>query len=192
MEVVTRKLKASLLVTLDGVVQDPGGFGETDQGGWAGPFFTDEARQSAYEQVMAADYFLCGRLTYELLSKAWGNVSGSDYLDRVNAMPKLVASRTLTGRLEWNATVIDGDVAEAIRKLKQEPGGDIVLYGSASFMQTLMKHDLIDEFRISIHPIVLGRGKRLFPEVGETARLRLAGAKALDSGVTILTYLPAD
>ena len=187
-----RKLKASLLVTLDGVIQDPGGFGETDQGGWAGPFFTDEARQSAYEQIMAADYFLCGRLTYEVLSKAWGNVSGSDYLDRVNAMPKLVASRTLTGRLEWNATVIDGDVAEAIRKLKQEPGGDIVLYGSASFMQTLMKHDLIDEFRISIHPIVLGRGKRLFPEVGETARLRLAGAKALDSGVTILTYLPAD
>src|SRR5262249_23779225 len=82
------------------------------------------------------------------------------------------------------------DLDRAARK--QESGGDIVLYGSASFMQTLMKHDLIDEFRISIHPIVLGRGKRLFPEVGETARLRLAGAKALDSGVTILTYLPAD
>src|SRR5262249_15665609 len=152
-EVEMRKLKASLLVTLDGVIQDPGGFGETDQGGWAQPFFTDDARQSSYEQVMAADYFLCCRLTSQLLSKARGKVSGSDYLDRINAMPKLVASRTLTGQLEWNATVIDGDVAEAIRQLKQEPGGDIVLYGSASLMQTLMKHDLIDESRISIHPI---------------------------------------
>src|SRR5262249_894442 len=102
------KLSVSTLVTLDGVIQDPGGFGETSQGGWGNPYFTEEAQQDAYEHLMASDYFLCGRITYELLSKTWGKIKGGPYLDRINSIPKLVASGTLTEPLEWNATLING------------------------------------------------------------------------------------
>jgi dihydrofolate reductase len=186
-----RKLSVSTLVTLDGVIQDPGGFGETDQGGWGNPYFTEEAQQDAYEHLMAADYFLCGRVTYELLHKTWGSIKGGPYLDRMNSIPKLVASRTLTGPLEWNATLIKGDVAAQIARLKQEPGKDIEMYGSTTLMQALMENDLIDEYRIWVHPFVIGGGKRLFTESGQTARLRLAGTKTLSSGVVVLTYEPA-
>jgi dihydrofolate reductase len=109
--------------TLDGVIQDPGGFGETAHGGWANPYFTADAQQDALEHLQAAGYFLVGRATYELLRKAWSNVKGSAYLDRMNEIPKLVASATLTGSLPWNATVISGDVAGEIARLKQQPGG---------------------------------------------------------------------
>jgi dihydrofolate reductase len=187
-----RKLNVSTLVTLDGVIQDPGGFGETEQGGWANPYFSDDARQDAYEHLMASDYFLCGRVTFELMSKAWGRIKGGSYLDRMNSMPKLVASRTLKEPLEWNATLIKGDVPREIARLKQEPGKDIEMYGSATLMQTLMKHNLIDEYRISVHPFVLGEGKRLFSEGGETAKLRLVGTKIQSSGVVVLTYVPAN
>jgi dihydrofolate reductase len=186
-----RKLRVSTLVTLDGVIQDPGGFGETAQGGWGNPYFTDEARQDAYEHLLAADYFLCGRVTYELLSRAWGKIKGGPYLERMNSIPKLVASRRLTEPLEWNAKLIKGDVAQAIGKLKQEPGKDIVMYGSASLLQTLMRHNLVDEYRIWVHPLVMGGGKRLFTEDGEAAKLQLVETKPLSSGVVILTYEPA-
>ncbi len=108
-----RKLSVSTLITLDGVIQDPGGFGEIEQGGWGNPYFTEDAQQDAYEHLMGSDYFLCGRVTYQLLSKTWAKIKGGPYLDRMNSIPKLVASRTLTGPLEWNATLIKGDVAEA-------------------------------------------------------------------------------
>src|SRR5262245_4899121 len=98
-----RKRSVPTLVTLERVIQDPGGFGETEQGGWANSYFTEEAGQIAYEHLAASDYFLCGRVTYELLSKAWGQIKGGAYLDRMNSIPKLVASRTLTEPLEWNA-----------------------------------------------------------------------------------------
>lgn len=186
-----RKLTVSTLVTLDGVLQDPGGFGETQQGGWANPYFTAESEQLSYEHLLASDYFLCGRVTYELLSKAWGNIKGGPYLERMNAIPKLVASRTLSEPLEWNARLIQGDVAQAIAVLKREPGKDIEMYGSASLLQTLIEHDLVDEYRIWVHPVVLGSGKRLSPEHGRSAKLRLIDTKTLESGVAILTYQPA-
>jgi dihydrofolate reductase len=185
-----RKLSVSTLVTLDGVIQDPGGFGETKQGGWANPYFTDQSQQEAYEHLMAADYFLCGRVTYELMSRAWGNIKRGRYLERMNNIPKLVASRTLTEPLSWNAKLIKGDVAAEIAKVKEQPGKDIEMYGSASLMQTLMKHNLIDEFRFAIHPFVLGSGKRLFPESGQTTRLQLVGTKVNSVGVTVMTYQP--
>jgi len=109
-----RKLSVSTLVTLDGVIQDPGGFGETAQGGWGNPYFTADAQQAALERLRASDYFLIGRVTYELLRKAWGDTKGGAYLDRMNEIPKLVASTTLTGPLPWNATAISGDVAAEI------------------------------------------------------------------------------
>jgi len=185
------KLSVSTLVSLDGVIQDPGGFGETAQGGWANPYFSDDAVQDSYEHLMASDYFLCGRVTYELLSKAWGGVKGEPYLERMNSIPKLVASRTLKGPLDWNARLIKGDVAEEIAKLKRESGGQIEMYGSASLMQTLMEHDLVDEYRIWIHPLILGSGKRLFPEAGHTAKLQLTGTQSRSSGVVVMTYAPA-
>jgi dihydrofolate reductase len=180
-------LSVSTLVTLDGVIQDPGGFGEIQEGGWGNPYFTEEAQQDAYQHLLASDYFLCGRVTYELLSKTWGNIKGGPYLDRMNSIPKLVASRTLTEPLEWNATLIKGDVAGEIGELKQA-GKNIEMYGSATLMQTLMEHDLIDEYRIWVHPFVMGHGTRLFTEGGQAAKLRLADTRALSSGVVVLTY----
>jgi dihydrofolate reductase len=186
-----RKLSVSTLVTLDGVIQDPGGFGETKQGGWGNPYFTEDSQQEAYEHLMTADYFLCGRITFELMSKAWGNIKGGPYLERMNSIPKLVASRTLTEPLQWNAKLIKGDVPAEIAKVKKEPGKDVEMYGSASLMQTLMKDNLIDEFRFWVHPFVLGSGKRLFPENGQPAKLQLVGTKTTSSGVVIMTYYPA-
>ena len=183
-----RELSVSTLVTLDGVIQDPGGFGETRQGGWGNPYFTADAQRSALEHLEAADYFLTGRVTYELLHKTWGGIKGGAYLDRMNQIPKLVASRTLTGPLPWNATAVTGDVAAEIARLKQQPGGDIEVYGSATLVQTLLAHDLIDEYRIHVHPIVLGGGTPLFPQGGVSATLRLTDTRALDSGVVSLTY----
>src|SRR5262252_9345478 len=150
-----RKLSVSTLVSLDGVIQDPGGFGETEQGGWANPYFTADAQQTALEHMQASDYFLIGRVTYELLRKTWADIKGGAYLDRMNEIPKLVASTTLSGPLAWNATVIKGDVAAEIARLRQESGGDIEVYGSATLVQTLMRHNLIDEYRIHVHPVVL-------------------------------------
>ncbi len=183
-------LSVSTMVTLDGVIQDPGGFGETEQGGWGNPYFTKEAQQDAYEHLIASDYFLCGRVTYELMSKAWANIKGGPYLDRMNSIPKLVASRTLTEPLAWNATLIKDDIAGEIAELKHEQGKNLEMYGSVALMQTLMEHNLIDEYRIWVHPFVMGRGKRLFAEGGQTAKLQLTGTKTLSSDVVILTYEP--
>jgi dihydrofolate reductase len=186
-----RKLSVSTLVSLDGVIQDPGGFGEADYGGWANPYFTDDAQAQALRHLQDSDYFLIGRRTYELLNNAWGGIKHGAYLERMNEIPKLVASTTLRGELEWNAKVIAGDVPTAIAELKQQSGGDIEVYGSATLVQTLMEHDLVDEYRIALHPIVLGHGTQLFPQGGVSATLHLAHAHTLDSGVVNLTYLAA-
>jgi dihydrofolate reductase len=187
-----RKLVVSTLVTLDGVIQDPGGFGEMAHGGWASPYFTEDAAQDSYENLMESDYFLCGRVTYELLSRAWGKIKQGPYLERMNAIPKLVASKTLKEPLEWNATLIKGDVVQEIAKLKQEPGRNIEMYGSTALMQTLMQHDLIDEYRIWVHPLILGSGKRLFPEKGQSAKLELKSTKTRSSGVVGLIFERAE
>ena len=186
-----RKLSVSTLVSLDGVIQDPGGFGEQEYGGWANPYFNDYMQAESLRHLQASDYFPIGRRTYELLSTAWGDIKQGAYLQRMNEIPKLVASTTLHGPLRWNATVIDGDVATAVAELKQQPGGDIEVYGSPTLVQTLMKHDLVDEYRIALHPVVLGHGMPLFPQHGVSTTLQLAGARTLDSGVVNLTYLRA-
>jgi dihydrofolate reductase len=188
-----RKLAVSTLVSLDGVIQDPGGFGETDHGGWANQFFTEQARQEALDRLLASDYFLIGRTTYELMYRSWGNVEGGGpYLDRANEIPKLVASKTLSGSLPWNATVIQGDVGEEVARLKQQDGGDIEVYGSATLVQTLMQYELIDEYRVAVHPLVLGGGTRLFTEGGVRATFGLSDARTFDSGVVELVYRPVD
>ncbi len=187
-----RKLSVSTLVSLDGVIQDPGGFGETAQGGWANPYFDAEAVADSLAHMQAADYFLIGRVTYELLRKTWENVKGNPYMDRMNEIPKLVATSTLTGSLPWNATAVNGDVAAEIARIKREPGGDIEVYGSPTLVQTLMRENLVDEFRVAVHPVVLGSGKLLFPQDGVPATLRLTDTKTAGSGVVRMTYVPAD
>jgi dihydrofolate reductase len=189
MEAEMRKLMVSTLMTLDGVVQDPGGFGEIEQGGWAGPYFDDEALGLALDHLRAADVFLLGRQTYELFKQFWSRAHPGAYTDLMNSIPKLVASTTLDGRLEWNATSVKGDIAEAIAELKRQPGGDILMYGSPTLMSTLMRHDLVDKYQIWVHPVVLGGGKRLFTE-GDKATLRMVETKTLGTGVVIVTYQP--
>jgi dihydrofolate reductase len=132
------------------------GFGETKDGGWADPYFDDEAGRLAYEHVLASDIFLIGRETYELFKEYWTQVHEGDYAARINSIPKLVASTTLHEPLQWNARLIDGDIAEAIAKLKRDDGGEILTYGSPTLMRTLGAHDLVDEYRFWVHLIILG------------------------------------
>jgi dihydrofolate reductase len=185
-----RKLSVSTLVTLDGVVQDPGGFGETGDGGWSMPYFDEEAGRLALEHLRASDIFLLGRETYELFKQYWSNVHEGEYAARINDIPKLVASTTVRGPLEWGATLIDGDVAEAVAELKEQDGGDILMYGSPTLMRTLAAHDLVDEYKIWLHPMVLGRGKRLFADDFTKTSLELVDTTTLATGVVILTYRP--
>lgn len=184
-----RKLIASTLVSLDGVMEDPGGFGEHSAGGWALAGFTEEARQGAIAQLAASDVFLCGRITYERLYHSWSRNEG-EYAEHMNAIPKLVASTTLRGRLDWNATALSGDVVRKVAELKAQPGKDIVMYGSATLAGTLLRHGLIDEYHVAVYPVLLGHGKRLFPHGLAATRLRLVGVTPLDSGVLSLAYRP--
>jgi dihydrofolate reductase len=190
-EKIMRRLSVSTLVTLDGVVQDPGGFGETEDAGWSNSYFDDEAGRLAYEHLLASDVFLLGRETYELFKEHWTRIHEGDYAARINSMPKLVASTTLHEPLEWNARLIQGDIAEAIAKLKREGGGEILMYGSPTLMRTLAAHDLVDEYKLWVHPIVLGGGKRLFADGFDKSLLELVDVKSLSTGVVILTYRPA-
>jgi dihydrofolate reductase len=185
-----RKLITSQLVTLDGVMQDPGGFGELAHGGWSFQHFNDEARQHAIDLHRQSDLFLCGRVTYELLSKSWSGNTG-EYPDLVNNSPKLVASTTLSEPLGWNASLIKGDVVEEIARIRQEPGKNIVMCGSATLMRTLMRHDLVDEIHILVYPLIAGSGKRLFADYAPRT-FELVESRRLESGTVILTYRLAD
>ncbi|HEY3558053.1 MAG TPA: dihydrofolate reductase family protein [Kribbella sp.] len=182
-----RKLIASTLITLDGVVEDPGGFGGTSFGGWAQPYFQDEAVRLSIEKLASCDYFLCGRRTYEMFSAAWGDAEGP-YADRLRELPKLVASRTLTGDLTWNATLLDGDAMAALKQIKEEDGGDIMMYGNPALLNDLLENGLVDELDLMVHPLVLGTGTKLD---GPRTELKLTAQHTLESGVIALSYEPA-
>ncbi|MFI8529328.1 dihydrofolate reductase family protein [Streptomyces aquilus] len=183
-----RKLIAGAFITLDGVVQDPGGFSEMERGGWALDYFDDTSRQRATDALLASDTFLLGRATFEIIEKAWSRNTGP-YAEAMNAIPKLVVTRTLRGPLPWNAGVLAGEAAETVAKLKQEPGGNIVMYGSFTLMRTLLEHTLIDELNLGVHPLVVGEGKRLFDRALPRS-LRFVSAAPSATGVVTLTYAP--
>jgi dihydrofolate reductase len=185
-----RRLNVSTLVTLDGVIQDPGGFQELEEGGWANRYFDDEAQSLALEHLRESDAFLCGRVTYEVFKEFWPQVKEGEYAETLNQMPKFVASRTLEEPLEWNATRLRGDVGDAVAELKRQEGRNIVTYGSARLMATLMERDLVDEYRIWTHPLVLGAGTQLFAEGVPTRNFELAESRTLGTGVVILIYRP--
>ena len=179
-------------LTLDGVMEAPGGeFHPDGKGAWTFQFFNDEAGKFKFNELFAADALLLGRVTYQHFAAAWPSMTDEEgFADRMNSLPKFVASTTLQEPLEWNATLIQGDVAEAVSKLKQQPGQDILICGSADLVHTLMQYDLIDEFRLMLFPVILGSGKRLFRERIASTALRLVETKTFSSGVVVLSYAP--
>ena len=138
--------------------------------------------------LFASDALLLGRVTYEEFAAAWPSRSGDPFTDYINGMPKFVASRTLKGPLIWNATLLKGDVAEEVRKLKQQAGKNILIYGSSELVDSLMRHKLIDVYRLMVYPITLGTGRRFFTDGGDKMDLTLTDAKRTSTGVAVLTY----
>jgi dihydrofolate reductase len=179
------KLKVSTFLTLDGVMQAPGDAREFERGGWQLQFFDDGAGAIAKEGLFAADALLLGRVTYEHFAAAWpGMTDEQGFAERMNSIPKFVASTKLA-EATWNATVIR-DLAAEVPKLKEQH--DLLVMGSGRLVRALREHDLVDEYEIWIHPILLGAGRRLFEESAEPSTLALIGTKTTDKGVKVLTY----
>jgi dihydrofolate reductase len=185
------KLVVSEFVTLDGVMEDPGGAEGSPYGGWAFQFERGkEGDKFKFDELMAADVLLLGRVTYEGFAKAWPSMKDEGgFAEKMNGMSKQVVSTTLE-RADWNnSTVIADDVAGSIEKLKEQPGGDILLGGSAQLVGTLVEHDLVDEYRLMVFPVVLGGGKRLFADGSRRTSLQLVECgRAGDC--TTLVYRP--
>ena len=178
-------------VSLDGVMEDPGGGEDFKHGGWT--FEIDRGEQGdkfKLEEAFDAEALLLGRVTYEGFAAAWPSRQG-EFADKFNGMPKYVVSSTLEEPAWNNSTVLKGEVVEEVSKLRQAPGGDIVVHGSAQLVQTLIENSLVDELRLMVFPVVLGSGKRLFGETSGKKRLRLADSKMVGDGVSILIYQPA-
>jgi dihydrofolate reductase len=191
-EELMSRIVAAEYVTADGVTQDPGGVGEIERGGWSNPYWNDELAKLQTELLFASDALLLGRITYEGFAAAWPDLEHEEgeFATRMNTMPKYVASRTLT-TAEWNATVLTGEVPEAVAKLKERPDQNLLLFGSSALLSTLLEHDLIDQYRIMIYPVVLGQGKRLFGDASGEKPLRLVDVSTTSTGVMIVDYEPA-
>src|SRR6266516_8113179 len=189
--ITMRKVKVIEYVTLDGVMEDPGPSGDFKHRGWTMPYWNDELANSQSDQLFASDALLLGRETYAEFVAAWPLRSGDPFTDRMNSLPKFVASTSLQEPLAWNATLLHGDVAEAVANLKQQPGEDILIYGSGALVNTLMARNLIDEYRFMLYPLVLGTGKRLFRDGNDKTTLTLKRAETASSGVVMLVCEPA-
>jgi dihydrofolate reductase len=178
-------------VSLDGVIEAPGGGEEFKHAGWSFEIERgDEGNKFKLDETLSSDALLLGRVTYEGFAAAWPSREG-EFADKFNNMPKYVVSSTLRDPGWNNSTVLSGDVPEEVAKLKQEQDGDIVVHGSARLVQTLVEHDLVDELRLMVFPVVLGTGKRLFGDTSDKKRLRLVDSKTVGDGVSILIYGPA-
>jgi dihydrofolate reductase len=178
-------------LSLDGVMEDPGGAEDFEHGGWSFQFDRGpEGDKFKLDEALESDALLLGRVTYEGFAEAWPSRTG-EFADKFNTMPKFVVSTTLE-KAEWNnSTLIKENVAEEVSKLKEQDGGDIVVHGSGQLVRTLMEHDLIDEYRLMVLPVVLGSGKRLFGDASDTTTLRLVDSRTVGAGIVILTYQPA-
>jgi dihydrofolate reductase len=189
-----RRIVVSQFVTVDGVMEGPGNHPEFDRSGWAFRFDRgDEGSRFKLDEVLAADALLLGRVTYEGFAAAWPKATDAvGFADKMNSMPKYVVSTTLS-EPEWsNTTVLRGNVIDEVAGLKQQPGGDILVNGSARLVNTLAAHDLIDEYRLMVFPVVLGAGRRLFDDTSHATALRLVQAQPVGpDGVVVLTYRPA-
>jgi dihydrofolate reductase len=192
------KLTMTTFLSLDGIMQAPGGPDEDreggfEHGGWLVPYVDDDMFRYVTEWFEAADAFLLGRKTYEIFAAHWPRVTDPNdpIAGKLNSKPKYVASNTLD-RVGWQgASLIKGDVATEVAKLKQLPGREMQVHGSGDLAQTLMANNLIDEYRLWIYPVVLRSGKRLFQEGGVPASLKLTGTRTTSTGVVVHTYEPA-
>jgi dihydrofolate reductase len=187
-----RKVVVTEYVTLDGVMQDPGGGEKFEHGGWSFQFWSDEAGKFKFDELFASDALLLGRVTYQGFAKAWPSMTDeAGFADRMNSLPKYVVSTTLK-ELEWNnSRLLKGNIAEEVQKLKQQPGLDILVAGSGDLVHALAQHGLIDEYRLMVHPVVVGGGKRLFRDGSDMTVLKLVETKTFSSGVVVLSYQPA-
>jgi dihydrofolate reductase len=178
-----RKVIVSTYVTLDGRVD------ELQE--WTVPYNDDGAAKYHTDLLANSDGLLLGRKTYEIFAALWPSLSGKlPYVDKLNAMAKYVASATLKDP-EWeNSHLIEGDAVEGVARLKQQPGKDLVMYGCHDLMHSLLEHGLIDEYRLLVHPVVLGKGRSLFKDGGERVNLHLVDTTVIPPGVAILTYQP--
>jgi dihydrofolate reductase len=187
------KLVVTEFMSLDGIVEDPGGAEGTPQGGWTFRFPTPEGQQYKSEELQASDVQLLGRVTYDGFAAAWPGMEevAGEFARRMNAMPKVVVSTTLTEAAWNNTTIISGNVAEEVARLKDQYDGYILVAGSATLVDTLREHDLVDEYRLMVHPVVLGTGKRLFSGGAAGTDLQLADFRKVGPDVLLLTYRPA-
>jgi dihydrofolate reductase len=178
-------------VSLDGVMEDPGGSESFRHGGWSFAFSRgEEGDRFKLEETLSSEALLLGRVTYEGFAAAWPSREG-EFADQFNSIPKYVVSSTLR-EPEWNnSTVLSGDVAEEVTELRRRLDGDIVVHGSAQLVQTLLERDLVDELRLMVFPVVLGSGKRLFGETNDMKPLRLVESRTVGDGVAILIHEPA-
>ena len=188
-----RKVIVSEFVSLDGVMEDPG---------WTFQFHSEEQEKYKFDELAASDALLLGRRTYVEFAAAWPTMMDqyegprraelSEFADMMNSYPKHVVSRSLQEPLGWsNSTLVKGNVADAVSNLKQQPGQDILIFGSAELVNALMRHDLIDEYRLMVFPVVVGKGKLLFGDGIDKKVLELVGTEMFVSGVVVLTYRPA-
>jgi dihydrofolate reductase len=180
-----RKIFATEFLTLDGVMEAPHH--------WSFQFWSDETTKFKLDELFASDALLLGRVTYEGFAEAWPSRTDEEgFAERMNGLPKYVVSTTLD-EVAWNNShLIKGDVAKEVAALKQQPGQDIAIHGSAGLVRSLMQHGLIDEYRLMVFPVVVGKGKRLFHDEGDKTVLKLVESKTFASGVVVLTYEPAE
>jgi dihydrofolate reductase len=195
---MTMLLTSTMMLTLDGVYQGPGGreedtSGGFDRGGWVAPHFDDQAGESMAKNFAKADAFLLGRRTFEIFAAFWPTITDPDHpvAGPLNALPKYVASRTLKDPGWANTTVLDGDLVEAVRDLKAKPGNELQVHGSGKLVRFLLEHDLLDRLHLIVAPVILGAGERLFPEHGPDTRLELLESLTTPSGAQISTFRPA-
>jgi dihydrofolate reductase len=192
-----RKIVVFMNLTLDGVTQAPGRPDEDrrggfEHGGWALPYADTVMGKVAGESMATTGGILLGRRTYEDFYSVWPHRTDNPFTEVLNNTQKYVASRTLKEPLPWmNSTLLKGDAAEAVARLKEQPGKDIVVLGSGDLLQSLMRCNLIDEYVLQIHPLILGSGRRLFTDGDSRAALRLVDTKTTSTGVIIATYQPA-
>jgi len=185
-----RKVFVTEFVSLDGVMEDPGGAEKFVHGGWTMPYWSDEIGKFKLDELFSSDALLLGRVTYQGFAAAWPSRTDEEgFAQRMNSLPKYVVSTTLD-KAEWNNShLIKGNIPKEVSQLKKQPGQDIMVAGSNRLVHTLMQHDLIDEYRLLVYPVVLGSGKRLFGDVSK-ATLRPVETKMFSSGVVLLRYQP--
>jgi dihydrofolate reductase len=179
-----RKLVESTFITLDGVIGNPQD--------WSGPYWDDEHHSYARDILFSADELLLGRRTYEGFADAWSARPSEPFTDRINALPKHVATRTLTETPKWNASVLGGDLAESVAELKRRPGANIVKYGTGELDRTLIEQGLIDELHLWVFPVIAGSGERLLDGIVDVTHLKLLRATPFASGIVVHVYGPQD